>query len=351
PGYHQLRLWMEWAAIVGAADKIVKKGDSGMADYLREAADIWNENIEEWTYAQDTELSKEMDVDGYYIRIAPPNIVESASKDEDIILIKNLPGRDHFKSTFIVSTRALALVRFGLRRSDDPKIRNTIKVIDKKLKTETPHGECWHRYNEDGYGEHEDGSAFDGTGIGRAWPLLTGERAHYELARDNKKRAKKLLKDMGNFSNEGGMIPEQVWDTDDIPEKDLFLGKPSGSAMPLVWAHSEYMKLCRSVHEGEVFDMPLQTKERYLKQKKTTPYDFWRFNRQISSVRKKRKKLRIEAHVAFMLHWSTDGWESTNDSDSKDTGLGIHFLDLDLTSIKKDEEINFTFYWPEHENW
>jgi hypothetical protein len=34
----------------------------------------------------------------------------------------------------------------------------------------------------DGYGEHADGRPFDGTGIGRAWPLLTGERAHYELA-------------------------------------------------------------------------------------------------------------------------------------------------------------------------
>src|SRR5699024_8161628 len=111
-GYSPFTLAVEVAALLGAADIIEKKGDSGMADYLRETADIWNENIEEWTYAQDTELSKEMDVDGYYIRIAPPNIVESASKDEDIILIKNLPGRDHFKSTFIVSTGALALVRF-----------------------------------------------------------------------------------------------------------------------------------------------------------------------------------------------------------------------------------------------
>ncbi len=26
------------------------------------------------------------------------------------------------------------------------------------------------------------GAPFDGTGVGRAWPLLTGERAHDELA-------------------------------------------------------------------------------------------------------------------------------------------------------------------------
>ena len=56
------------------------------------------------------------------------------------------------------------------------------KVIDALLKVETPSGPTWHRYNDDGYGEHENGTPFDGTGIGRGWPLLTGERAHYELA-------------------------------------------------------------------------------------------------------------------------------------------------------------------------
>jgi len=37
----------------------------------------------------------------------------------------------------------------------------------------------------DGYGEHADGHVYDGTGIGRGWPLLTGERGHYELAAGN----------------------------------------------------------------------------------------------------------------------------------------------------------------------
>jgi glucoamylase len=73
-------------------------------------------------------------------------------------------------------------VRFGLRDPGDPHILNTIKVIDALLQVDLPTGTSWHRYNDDGYGEHEDGSPFDGTGIGQAWPLLTGERAHYELA-------------------------------------------------------------------------------------------------------------------------------------------------------------------------
>ena len=90
----------------------------------------------------------------------------------------------------MVSLDALAFVRFGLRAPDDPRIVNTVKVIDATLKVDTPRGPAWHRYQGDGYGEHADGGPFDGTGIGRAWPLLTGERAHYELAAGRPRRGR-----------------------------------------------------------------------------------------------------------------------------------------------------------------
>ena len=35
------------------------------------------------------------------------------------------------------------------------------------------------------------------------------------------------------MASPGGMIPEQVWDADPIPERRLYPGGPSGSAMPL----------------------------------------------------------------------------------------------------------------------
>src|SRR5690349_1538104 len=112
----------------------------------------------------------------------------------------------------IFSPDALALVRFGLRAPDDQRIVNTVKVVDGLLKVETPHGSIWHRYNQDGYGEHADGAPFDGTGIGRGWPLLVGERAHYELAAGREHAARQLMRVMETFANEGGMLPEQVWD-------------------------------------------------------------------------------------------------------------------------------------------
>ena len=186
--------------------------------------------------------------------------------------IKNRrPARVPEPAAHIVSPDALALVRFGLRAADDPRIVNTVKVIDALLKVETPCGPAWHRYNDDGYGEHDDGSPFDGTGIGRAWPLLTGERAHYELAAGRRTEAERLKRTMEAFANEGGMLPEQVWDAPDIPEQELFFGQPSGSAMPLVWAHAEYVKLRRSLHDGRVFDMPPQTVERYQVNKAGSP--------------------------------------------------------------------------------
>jgi glucoamylase len=66
-------------------------------------------------------------------------------------------------------------------------------VIDYFLKLRMPSGPGWYRYNGDGYGEHEDGSSFDGTGTGRIWPLLGGERGPYELAAGNRKEAEELL--------------------------------------------------------------------------------------------------------------------------------------------------------------
>jgi glucoamylase len=225
-----------------------------------------------------------------------------------------------------------------------------VKVIDALLKVETPTGPAWHRYNEDGYGEKEDGSPFDGTGIGRAWPLLTGERAHYELAAGNRAEAERLLQVMESFSNDGGLLPEQIWDREDIPEKELFFGKPSGSAMPLVWAHAEYVKLRRSIKDGRVFDMPNQTVQRYIQDQIKANFMPWRFNHKIQSI-PKGKKLRVELLAPAKIHWSTDQWSNVNDTQTHPTGLGLHYADLPLEKLKEGAEVVFTFYWTEQDRW
>jgi glucoamylase len=200
--------------------------------------------------------------------------------------IKNRPS-DQSKgpAALIVSLDALAFVRFGLRAADDPRIASTVKVIDATLRIETPRGPAWRRYQGDAYGEHADGGPFDGTGIGRAWPLLTGERAHYELAAGRTHVAERLAQAMEMLAGDSGLLPEQVWDGAEIPDRELFIGHASGSAMPLVWAHAEYVKLCRSHRDGEIFDRPRQTVRRYLIGKTPSPHVTWRFNNKVRSIR------------------------------------------------------------------
>jgi glucoamylase len=265
-GLSSFTLATEITALLGAASLAEANDEPAIAEYCRETADYWNDQIDKWTYVTDTPLSREAGVDGYYMRINPYHAPAEEIKN-NIIYIKNRTrenGKMHLYELICVD--ALALVRFGLRAADDPKILNTIKLIDQQLKVETPFGPCWHRYTNDGYGEDKDGNAYtdSGYGIGRAWPLLTGERAHYEIAAGNIDNAKLLLKAMDGFAN-NGLLPEQIWDTEDIPEKGLFLGKHTGSAMPLTWAHAEYIKLCASIKNKRIFDMSLQTEARYLK--------------------------------------------------------------------------------------
>jgi len=217
PGYSPFTLAAEIAALLVAADLADSCGEDRVAAYLRETADVWNACIEDWIYVTDTDLAHHCGVDGYYVRVSEPDEPEAASPHQGFVPIKNRPPDSSFtQASLMVSPDALALVRFGLRAPTDPRIVCTLAVIDLALKVMTPNGPAWRRYNGDGYGENEDGSPFDGTGVGRAWPLLTGERAHYELAAGHKKTAGDLARTLEAFAGACGLLPEQVWDVADI---------------------------------------------------------------------------------------------------------------------------------------
>lgn len=265
--------------------------------------------------------------------------------------IKNRPpGESRQPAAQIISPDALALVRFGLRAADDPRIVSTVQAIDALLKVETPAGPAWRRYNDDGYGEHEDGRPFDGTGVGRAWPLLTGERGHYELAARRPDAATRLLAALEGFTNEGGLLPEQVWDAPDLADAELFFGKPTGSAMPLAWAHAEYVKLLRSLHDGRVFDTPRQTVQRYLVDKITASHATWRFNQKCRTI-PAGKTLRVELLEPALIHWSADDWQTAQDLETRDTGLGIHVADIPTAHFAPAVTVRFTVRWSRENRW
>ena len=351
-GYSPFTLAVEISALLAAADIADLTGHSEQAQTLRDTADAWNDNIERWTYANGGDLARQLGVDGYYVRIAPPETDGAASPTEGFVPIKNRPpGQDGERAYHIISPDALALVRFGLRAADDPRILNTLRVIDALLSVELPQGPCWYRYNGDGYGEHKDGSPFDGTGIGRPWPLLAGERGHYALAGGHQDQAEALLSVIENSTlGESRLLPEQVWDAADLPSHELFRGKGTGSACPLVWAHSEYVKLRRSLRDGRVFDQPPQTVQRYLVEKRVRQVFGWRFNNKTRSI-PRNKTLRIVLLSPAQVHWSIDGWNTTHDTDTRDTGLGIHTLDLPSASLPPGGQVIFTFYWPNENRW
>ena len=352
PGYSPFTLAVEISALLAAADLADLSEETEISTYLRETADAWNSSIERWIYATDTELTRKLGIDGYYVRIAPPDAADVLAPAKGSVIIKNrLPGEALTEAENIISPDALALVRFGLRSATDPRILDTVKAIDAVLKTDLSYGPGWYRYNQDGYGEHDNGDPFDGTGIGRVWPLMAGERAHYELAAGNKDEAIRLLHVLEASAGAGNLIPEQTWDNADIPDRELFFGKPSGSAMPLVWAHAEYVKLLHSIHDGRVFDMPPQTVKRYITDKVESSRVIWRFDEKRLTI-PVGKTLRIELLAPATVHWTTDNWQTTRDSETHEVkGLGVHLLDLPTDNYSLNTTLIFTFRWSLSNNW
>jgi glucoamylase len=120
--------------------------------------------------------------------------------------------------------------------------------------------------------------------------------------------------------------------------------------MPLVWAHAEYVKLRRSLAAGRVFDTPPQTVQRYLVEKTGCPHAPWRFNNKTAAI-PAGKTLRLEVLAPAVVHWSSDGWRAVHDTETRDTGLGLHVADLPSETLPAGTVLSFTFYWPEPATW
>jgi glucoamylase len=346
-GYTPFTLAAEISALLAAADLAELAGEPGLAPYLRETADCWNAQVERWLFVQGTTLAGSLGVAGYYVRVTSPDL----EGGDGFVPIKNRPPAEAVQpAEAVISADALALVRFGLRAADDPKMVDTVRAIDALLRVETPAGPCWHRYTGDGYGEQADGSPFDGTGVGRAWPLLTGERAHYALALGERREAERLRATLEGFAGDGRLLPEQIWDSAAVPARDLRLGGPAGSAMPLVWAHAEYLKLVRSLADGRPFDTPPQTTRRYLEEEVGSRLTPWRFNHRIRELPRART-LRIETLAPAIVHWGVGGWATACDTETTDSGLGVHYVDLPTETLAPGSEVGFTFYWREPGRW
>lgn len=339
----------EIAALVCAAEMAARRQDEQTARLCLHIADFWAANIERWTFTTKGTLHG---YNEYYVRLEsldPDSLESDRNPNTGVLHINNVPAEQSgFPVYNIIDGGFLELVRYGLRRPTDAHVLKTLPVYDAVLKIETPCGPVWRRYNHDGYGQKADGNAFDGTGVGRAWPLLAGERAHYELAAGRDVR--EYIKALECFANAGAMIPEQVWDTVDIPEKMMCFGRPSGSAMPLVWAHSEYVKLLRSARDGRVFDLIEVVSRRYIEEQHASELQVWLFNHKLHAARPD-KRLRIETSAPARLRWTANHWQAAQDTELTHDGLGIYSQEFAPGELKAGEMLEFTFFWADDNRW
>lgn len=324
------------AALVSGAI-FLDKSDQALVQRL---ADFWNANIENWTVARATDLAKDYAIPGYYVRISPRLALRDQNALMQTIPIKNRLTNPQVPANEEIGVDFLQLVRFGLRKPDDPLVQSTLKVVDALLKVETPFGPSWHRYNGDGYGEAEDGSAYNGIGVGRAWPLLTGERGHYELAAGRDPTP--FLEAMAAMAGGLGMLPEQVWDAPAIERAGLSPGRPTGSAMPLAWAHAEFIKLVVSRHTQRVFDRPDAVWRRYHGQIPRASHAFWSQQAPISRIDAGQSLVILLPHPA-VIHVGSNGWQRIRDISTRESGLGVHWAEIDFRRRKQVQSIEFTW--------
>jgi glucoamylase len=348
-GYSPSTLAVHITALICAADFFADRGDQATAEFVRDYADFLESHIERWTVT--TQGTLVPGISRHYIRINPADSVHCADEDPNrgtVILANQPPGAPfEFPAKEIVDPGFLELVRYGIRSADDPIIMDSLRVVDAVLKVDTPFGPCWRRYNHDGYGQRDDGGPFKTWGTGRAWPLLTGERGHYELALGHD--AGPYLHALERFSQGIGLIPEQIWDTGDLPSKYLRFGRGTGAAVPLLWAHSEYLKLQRSAADGKIFDLIEAAFDRYVRTgPQRRPIEVWKFNRQVPTV-PAGARLRVQASSPFLLRWTSDEWHHATDTPSRSTAVGIEFVDLPMPEQKAP--LRFTFLWLEENRW
>jgi glucoamylase len=338
------------AALTCAAIYARERGDEGTATFIQGHADFLECHVESWTVTTEGTLVPGMP--RHYIRIRPVTIGD-VHPDEDpnrgVLRLSNQPPGASMEvpAKDIVDAGFLELVRFGIRKPGDPIIEDSLRVVDAVLKVETPHGPCWHRYNHDGYGQRSDGGPYEGWGTGRAWPVLTGERGHYELAAG--RPFDPFIRALEGFAHGAGLLAEQIWDEPDRPDRHLWFGEPTGGVMPLMWAHAEYIKLLRSVHDGQVFDSIPEVADRYQRRMECKALEVWKFSRQPRSVQRE-FTLRVQAPRPFRLRWTRDEWRTVEDTPSTPTTLSIDFVDIPVPQTQQNP-IRFSFFWTASGRW
>ncbi len=299
------------AALIVAAEFAQDAGEHVAAGHLRAVADYWNDRVEPWcTLAS-----------GQYVRLGqdPDRRPESGA----------------------IAPEFLELVRYGLRRPKDDRVLRSLQGVDTSLKVSLPSGPSWRRYAGDRYGEHDDGSPWDGSGRGRAWPVLTAERARHFFSMGLP--AAEMVRSLEGFAGPGMMLAEQLWDGHDVPEHGLQFGRPNGSACPLGWAHAEYLELLVAIALAGFPDIVLPARRRYTEVPPQAPPFVWSHKHQVARIPAGRR-LRVQLPRPGTLHYTFDEWASFEEAEATDTTLGVWVAEIPCQRLAPGS----TFAWTAH---
>jgi glucoamylase len=299
------------AALIVAGEFAHEAGEHVAAGHLRAVADYWNDRVETWCSTPA----------GQYVRLAG---------DPDVR-----------PTVGAVAPEFLELVRYGLRRPKDERILRSLQGVDALLKVSLPAGPSWRRYAGDLYGEKDDGSPWDGSGRGRSWPVLTGERARHFFSMGLP--AAEIVRSLEGFAGPGLMLPEQVWDAADIPAKGLYFGGATGSASPLGWAHAEYLELLVTIALAGFPDIVLPARRRYTEGTTHEPAFVWTHRHQITKLAPGRR-LRVQLPRPGSIHYSFDDWKTFAEVEAIDTTLGVWVAEVPSNKLAAGT----TFSWTAH---
>jgi glucoamylase len=300
-------------ALIVAAEFADDAREAAAAEHLRVVADYWHDRLERWTYLEPQQR---------YVRLAADH--ETGPQLADA-----------------VGVEFLELVRRGLRAADDPQVLTSLACADAMLKVEIPPGPAWRRYGGDTYGELDDGSPWCPgiPGRGRAWPLLIGERAHYALA--SGEAVIDYVRRLEACAGPELLLAEQVWDGEDLPERDLISGQPTGSAAPFGWAHAEYLRLVAAIAKTRLPDLVEPVRRRYQQKRESSTRLVWSHAHRIRSLPRGRT-LRVQLRRRGTVLWTSNGWASSHPVESRDTGLGCWVADLPTQDVAPGASVEWT---------
>ena len=260
-GYSPATIAAEIDGLVTGAAIARQHGDAKLARSWERTADRWARKVKGWTMTTNGPLSAAP----YFLRVTKDGKPNRGTRYD---IGDGGPARADQRR--VVDASFLDLVRFGIVSPADPDVVNSLKVVDQDLAVPTPNGTFWHRFSFDGYGETRTGAQWDvsdedvdhGT-LGRAWPLLAGERGEYAVAAGQS--GAPYLASMAAAASGSDMIAEQVWDGRAPTGQGCCpAGEGTRSATPLLWSHAGLIRLAWTIQTGHPVDQQQVVADHYL---------------------------------------------------------------------------------------